>query len=286
MNDTVYKKLFKIEKFAEWDRLIQYYLDHRQKWSGWVFRGQSCSNWGLETRLERSAHLRFKEPLANLPRIEKGLRRKFMRQLHNYTPRIPKDNERIEWLSIMQHHGAPTRLLDCTYSFFVALFFAIEVVKPGDSCAVWAFDAGWLGEQARLAVPKTLKKPWVTKDPKVVNKILWRRSPIPLVYPDNPFFMNQRLAVQQGVFLVPGDITRPFAENLKALAKPPKSKQHLVKLEIDCSIEFLVDALHELYRMKLDAETLFPGLDGFARHLEMLIAVPASRWADSTEVAT
>jgi len=284
MDDPVYKKLFKSRKFTQWDKLIQYYLDHRQRWSGWVFRGQRCSKWGLETRLERAAHKRFKVPRDRVPYIEAGLLRKFKRQVHNYTPRVPNDNEKIEWLSIMQHHGAPTRLLDCTYSFFVALFFAIEAVKPPESCAVWAFDAQWLGEQAKLVLPDDLQdKPWVTKDPEIVNSILWHSPPIPLVYPDNPFLKNQRLAVQQGVFLVPGDITRPFVDNLKALVKSSDSKKHLLRLEIRCSRKFLAHALEELYRMNLDAETLFPGLDGFARHLEMLIGVPNAIWVDSED---
>lgn len=39
---------------------------------------------------------------------------------------IPKDGEFIEWLSIMQHFGAPTRLLDFSQSMYVALFMAMD----------------------------------------------------------------------------------------------------------------------------------------------------------------
>ena len=39
---------------------------------------------------------------------------------------IPKDGELIEWLSIMQHFGAPTRLLDFSQSMYVALFMAMD----------------------------------------------------------------------------------------------------------------------------------------------------------------
>lgn len=39
---------------------------------------------------------------------------------------IPKNGELIEWLSIMQHFGAPTRLLDFSQSMYVALFMTMD----------------------------------------------------------------------------------------------------------------------------------------------------------------
>lgn len=277
----IYSGLFRIKKLDQWNKLFRYYLSHRREWAGWVFRGQQCSEWGLKTRLERAAQDRFKIPYRDTLRIEDGLLRKFKRELHNYWDHTPEDDQKIECLSIMQHHGAPTRLLDCTYSFFVALFFALEKAEVDKTCAVWGFDANWLGEQARSAVPDAhLRHKWVTKEPKIVNQVVWHSPPLQIIYPDNPFRKNRRLAVQQGVFLVPGDVTRPFIQNLAAIAEPSEGKKHLFKLEIKCTKKLLIDSLNELYRMKLDADTLFPGLDGFARHLEMLISVPNAIWSE------
>jgi len=45
----------------------------------------------------------------------------------------------------MQHHGAPTRLLDFSYSIYVAAYSAMESAD-GDS-ALWAVDGLWAMDQ-------------------------------------------------------------------------------------------------------------------------------------------
>ena len=57
---------------------------------------------------------------------ESRILRIFKRKAHLLLEHLPDEDDSFEWLALMQHHGAPTRLLDFTWSPFVAAFFALE----------------------------------------------------------------------------------------------------------------------------------------------------------------
>ena len=129
----------KINSWDEVDKLNNEYIKEKR----FAFRGQSYAGWKLKTSLERAAEM-FSIDLTKLPKIEEGLIRKYRREAYLYIDQPPDDNDKMQWLSLMQHHGAPTRLLDWTYSFFIAVFFAIEQVVFNEQghgeCAVWGID--------------------------------------------------------------------------------------------------------------------------------------------------
>lgn len=80
------------------------------------FRGQRDHLWGLQPGVARkSAH--FSE--------EVTLLKEFKRDAANRTNFRPSDG--WEWLTLAQHYGLPTRLLDWTEDPLVALYFACEV---------------------------------------------------------------------------------------------------------------------------------------------------------------
>ncbi len=169
----------------------------------------------------------------------------------------------------MRHHGAPTRLLDWTYSFFVAVQFAIKLAKPNDKCAIWVIDIDWLDKRACDSLPKELKEKWEdlkeSKDTSLINNIFSQNRK--MVFPINPFRLNERLIIQQGIFLAPGDITISFMENLKSGVSVELLQSKIKKIEISISKGFLKDAYNTLKSMNITEATLFPGLDGFSRSL-------------------
>jgi hypothetical protein len=57
------------------------------------------------------------------------------------------DDDRLGWLCVMQHYGAPTRLLDWTENALVGLYFAVSS-HPSDDGELWAMLPWALNEAA------------------------------------------------------------------------------------------------------------------------------------------
>jgi len=248
---------------------------HEPQKKNWIYRGQRNFSWHIETSLERACEA-WELPLTKAMETEELLIREFKRRFHLYTTDLPEDKAYIEWLSIMQHHGSPTRLLDFSYSFYVAAYFALEQpsdVKTEKGSAVFAINGKWLSDEMTRVIPDTelTKKPTSIKIEKHLHEIVTRKSRKPFVVPVNPFRMSQRLTTQKGIFMCPGDITKSFEENLNSFTSLEK-KENIFKLLIPNSKRRkILDIL--INDMNIDRTTLFPGLDGFAQSLTVSLPI-------------
>ena len=112
-----------------WEKFFDQIEDFAE---GWLFRGCQRAKWDLETSLERHVPSDQKSSQA-----EGFLLREFKRRADVYLNANQVPETTIEWLALMQHFGAPTRLLDMTKSPYVAAYFAVESVtsNAGAACA-------------------------------------------------------------------------------------------------------------------------------------------------------
>lgn len=254
--------VFKAVTLSSWEEIHEY-ASRR----GWLFRGEQTIAWRPKTSLERCCDRLGVQPKMRRT-IEARIIREFRRAYHQFSARVPERDSIVEWLSIMQHHGAPTRLLDFTYSVYVAAYFAVEEAE-GDS-VVWALDGPWALQRAATLLKaagkkqtRSMFKPFMDNDEKLAESLFMRKPYVSAAWPINPFRLNERLRVQQGAFLMQGDIARPFLDNLGALSRQPTD--NILRIVIPEALRR--QALRHLWSMDISRAALFPGLDGFAKSL-------------------
>src|ERR687886_562293 len=116
LNDALYE--------GSWRKWIERFR------SPFAFRGVSDASHDLRTTLSRLG--------AQACELEGHIVRNFRK----YAPReaVPGDSV-WNWLAVAQHHGLPTRLLDWTYSPYIALHFATQNLDLyGLDGVIWCVD--------------------------------------------------------------------------------------------------------------------------------------------------
>ena len=109
---------------SSWDQDIGRYR------SRFAYRGLSDQSYALKTTL-----IRLGGPYAEL---ERHLLRNFKKYAHRS---VVERDALWHWLSVAQHYGLPTRLLDWTYSPLIALHFATANIHKFDRDGViWAVN--------------------------------------------------------------------------------------------------------------------------------------------------
>jgi hypothetical protein len=270
---------------TSWDDFLEVAKDFKEKKEKWIFRGNKAGE-TLKSSLERAVQYYPKKLKPENKKLENKelellLLREFKRRYHQYSLDAPKDNDYLEWFSLMQHYGAPTRLLDFTYSIYIAAYFALEhsgkkINTDIEQFEVFAVDANWAIKKSRNKFPKkdkTAKHFFAdvidNKDEDLGNfkKYFMRNSQKKeFVCPFNPFRLTERLTLQKGVFMCPGNVNKTFDANLKSLGGW-NNKDHIIKYILEFDRDQIINARGHLYDLNITRATLFPGLEGFAKSL-------------------
>lgn len=216
------------------------------------FRGHTDADWHLVPKL-----------YGYQDRDEDEIRSEFRRRASQLTgpESLPEGNDHWAWYFLMQHHGAPTRLLDWTDGALLALHFALWANKGDRDAAVWVLDPCWLNERAidRAAVlltnyPKGVADRWLR--PPYSRTKPTERWPVAI----DPPHVSRRVAVQHSRFTIHGT----DREGLGRLAERRKSR--VVKLTI--AGRNVQDMKNDLSTLGIVETTVFPDLDGLCRELE------------------
>ncbi len=267
---TLAHKVIQVNSWGEYRDLVD-----SEEMRSWGYRGQADADWKLYSSISRAFQQGRVHRDAWRGQEARALRL-FKAKAHLYLDHVPPDNDAYQWLALMQHHGAPTRLLDITWSPYVALFFALErATKPA---AVWAFLEPAISDRAtvRLRNGNTIKP---------IEIAIWRSDNYekhylpgvsPFVTIGKPKVMNQRLIAQSGSFIVPGVLDKSVEEILSGYPKP---KACLLKIIINTAA-VRKEAMHRLYSMNITNASLFPDLDGLSRSLAFELEY---HWAFDTE---
>jgi hypothetical protein len=227
------------------------------------FRGEASSTFKLVPNIYRSEEGREKIS-------DDEVRAEFKRRaLPLVAERPPRDD--WEWYSLMQHYGAPTRLLDWTDSALVALYFAISTWTPGKgespapTPAVWALNPWSLNRKIETRV-------YGPANPEVNPEIgvylgTPYKSPKPPQYPIalDPTFIAQRMLVQHSHFTLHGSDCRGLDE----MADELQLNDALFKLVILSEEESIVVLRQRLALLGITETTIYPDLHGLGKELRL-----------------
>lgn len=197
------------------------------------------------------------------------LERQLMRAFRKYAAQdaVPHDTD-WDWLALGQHHGLPTRLVDWTYSPFVALHFATDDPRDYDADAViWCVNF----VEANRLLPARLKTILEEEhsDTFTVEMLAefqslrafdaLRAADAFVIFMEPPS-LDTRILNQFALFsLMPA----PDARLDEWLEAHPQLYRRVV---VPASLKW--EIRDKLDQANINERTLFPGLDGLSRWLE------------------
>lgn len=231
---------------------------HRSKHA---FRGNANAAHKLEPGLMRIG--------GNYWDRERHLLRNFQKYAHG---NVVERDSFWHWLSVAQHHGLPTRLLDWTYSPLVALHFATHNISDfGIDGCVWKVDY----EEIHKHLPKGLKDTLNTDGAQIFTVDMLDKNVSNIAALDNmksdlsdfviffePPSIDDRIVNQFAYFSVSSSPRLVIDDWLMEIKSPSAWTKIIVPADLKWEVRDKLD------QANLSERVLFPGLDGLTQWLK------------------
>jgi hypothetical protein len=225
--------------------------------SPYAFRGQTLASEDLSSRL-----LRLTAGRAGVERLELHLLRNFRKYAYHQGYR----DSIWHWLALCQHRVLPTRLLDWTYSPFVALHFATaNLAHMNEDGVVWTINF----VEANRSVPRRLRRIMTMEgsDTATVDMLgafgslrdFDRLSRTPFVVFLEPPSLDPRITNQLALFSLMSSASATLDD---WLAKHAALARRVI---LPASLKW--EVRDKLDQANVNERVLFPGLDGLSRWL-------------------
>ena len=223
--------------------------------SNFVFRGAPRVTHGLETSLQTGG---FEAHELHL-----------LTSFRKYAMRHAVHGDWVwNWLSLAKHHGLPTRLLDWTYSPYVAMHFATHKLEDFDvDGGIWCVDYRASNE----LLPRPMRKMLQEDDANIFTTEMLNRVATSLPEFDalsnhdfvlffEPPSLDERIVNQFALFSLPSSPTLSLEELLQRREKTVR------RLIIPAALKW--EIRDKLDQANVTERVLFPGLDGLSQWLK------------------
>jgi hypothetical protein len=256
---------------------------HLELW----FRAEDTSHrkTHLQPGIYRQRESGLRKSVDKLLEIENDLYEEFGRCATQLSqPDITSIDDEWESYFLMQHHGAPTRLLDWSDGALIALHFAVrdKPMPPKTGSIIYVLDPYWLirllkNHPDRKDAENRWKKYLEKEKRSDMDEDDWERLYLPtdeddakeplLKTPETPMLwdsphMTRRVAAQRSRFMIFG--TDPLW--LVKMEKEPDSR--LVSITIPCGA--INRIRQELKDAGVTESVVYPDLDGLGRELKQV----------------